>query len=645
MNNNWLKNDLNSFDESNNKNENENKFVWNTKKINEYFESRKNGIILDYPKPFLKKDINKKSPNLTFAYTKEEIEIFKKCINDVVYFSEEYAYSMTDEGVIKIKLRPYQIDILQTFQNNRDVVFLASRQIGKTVTTAIFIAWYICTNKDKNILIVSKDATSSKEIISKIKAVYDNLPYFIKPGVFTDNVYSIHFDNGCKIMSEATTPNSGRGYTIHLLYADEFAFVSDNISEQFFTSIYPTLSSSKISKFIITSTPNGANKFYEIYMESLAKKNTFKDLRVDWFQVEGRDEEWKQKQISTIGEDAFNQEYELNFFKGTSSLLTEDQKVRLIENSIEYEFKEIDALHDLFLEKNIKYDNLKWHPSITNIDDLKDYFIVITIDPAKGTLNDYTVFNFFKLELSNLKKIQNTKPTSGYYDYFNLNQIGVFRDNTIIIENSAILLGEIIKNLLDPSKVRIVLEVNFMASDFYINQILGYYQDIIDEDMFIKTYHSTSSTAKKLGVLMRKDNKITYCNLLKKMDKERRIYINEKTTCEELLTFSKNSKGTYENQSGNDDLAISCVLTSAYFFDSYNYKNGHKILNRGFEDHVDMYIDTLDKDTLDMVLNNVNKYELSNKPIIDDDLLHKISDILNNDTEYKKYLNSNKKFF
>ena len=187
---------------------------------------------------------------------------------------------------------------------------LASRQIGKTVTSSIFIAWYLCFHYDRNVMVVANKLATTSEIVDKIRIVMKNLPFFMKPGIQSGGVTGMRFDNGNRLFSQATTKTAAIGFTIHLLFADEFAHIHPNFLLPFYRSIYPTLSSSKVSRMIVCSTPNGMNLFYEIYQGAQQGLNAFHPIRVDWWQVPGRDEAWKKREIANLGnEELFNQEY------------------------------------------------------------------------------------------------------------------------------------------------------------------------------------------------------------------------------------------------------------------------------------------------------------------------------------------------
>jgi hypothetical protein len=306
--------------------------VWNTKRVNEEIDRIEKGLPAD-TSPFYEGKIEMKSADVVFEYTREELEELARCASDVVYFGNKYCHSMTDEGIRQIKLRPYQEDMLDSFQDNRFVIMLASRQIGKTVTSSIFIAWYVTFHSDRNVLVVANKLATTNEIVDKIRTILKNLPYFMKPGMYSAGVTGMRFDNGNRLFSQATTKTAAIGFTIHLLYADEFAHIHSNFLLPFYRSIYPTLSSSQISRIIISSTPNGMNLFYEIYQGAMEGKNNYYPIRVDWWQVPGRDEEWRKREVANLGsEELFNQEYG-NQFLASSRLLFDSNTLMLMKRT------------------------------------------------------------------------------------------------------------------------------------------------------------------------------------------------------------------------------------------------------------------------------------------------------------------------
>jgi hypothetical protein len=369
---------------------------WSTQKIQELLrKGEEEG--LDYKSvdnPFHEGETDLKRANLLYEYTPEEIVEIQKCAQDSVYFAK-YCQVMTDDGLRNIELRDYQKSILREYQRHRFSILLAPRQIGKSVTSSMILVWYLLFNHDKNAMILANVGSTAEELMDKIKGIVKGLPWFLKPGMVVNNVMSMKFDNGCRAIAKTTTKTSAIGFTIHFLYMDEFAHIHPNFIESFFRSTYPTVSSSKVSRIIITSTPNGMNKFYDLYQGALTGENSFNPIRVDWWQVPGRDEDWKNQEIANLGsEELFNQEYGNQFLSSTTLLLSSADLRKMKSNEAEYTWREIDALSD----QKLKYHNFRWHPKFQlGSDSLDGKSFVISVDLASGSRGDYTVVNIFRV--------------------------------------------------------------------------------------------------------------------------------------------------------------------------------------------------------------------------------------------------------
>ena len=217
-----------------------------------------------------------------------------------------------------------------------------------SITSAIFITWYIINNYDKTVVCTSANEDKVKELIEKIDTIMINLPFYMKLGIEIDNVKVKKYDNGCKIIGETATENSGAGNTANLLYSDEFALVDPTILDNFFRVIYPTLSANKNSKMIITSTARGLNKFYQIYNDAINGKNFFNPIRTDWFDVDGRDEAWKAQEIANLGSvEDFNQEYGNQFIAGNQLLFSSTLLKRLKRYERKFMNNQLDIIEEL----------------------------------------------------------------------------------------------------------------------------------------------------------------------------------------------------------------------------------------------------------------------------------------------------------
>ena len=248
-------------------------------------------------------------------------EIFIKNIKEGQYIQTEDGL----ERITKIKSTKNKVSMFDlTVEDENHRYYTNGILSHNTITSSIFLTWYMVFHFDKNVLLMSNKGATTKEIMDKIKAIVEGLPFFLKPGVLKKDVMTMIFDNKCRIIGQNTTKTGGIGFTIHLLFLDEFAHIPTHIQRPFYENVYPTLSSSKISRVIITSTPNGFDLFHDLYMGAVNKMNEYAAIKVDWWEVPGRDEAWKAREIANLSsEEAFNQQYGCNFLSSSSLLLSD----------------------------------------------------------------------------------------------------------------------------------------------------------------------------------------------------------------------------------------------------------------------------------------------------------------------------------
>ena len=559
--------------------------VWNSERVAECIKLIEDGKDVIGGTPFHEGDPTWKAAEVVYEYTDYELQEIARCAADVVYFANNYCMAMTDYGIQKITLRTYQEEVLRSFQANRFNVFLASRQIGKTVTSAIFITWYLLFNVDKNVIVLANKGATAAEIIDKIKSVFKGLPFFLKPGIIQNNVMTMRFDNGCRVMGQATTKTAAIGFTIHLAYMDEFAHIQASFVEPFYRSVYPTIAASQISRVIITSTPNGRNKFFEIYNGAIEKKNEYAPIRVDWWQVPGRDEKWKAREIANLGsEELFNQEYGNQFLAGDTLLLGGDALRAMKKIVRKYIWHQIDD----FEYAEIDYKALTWDPHFSFYDITTDDKFIFSIDIADGAGKDYSVINIFKVEKMSKASIRKMRRDRVENEdaFFRIKQVGMYRSNKAGAEELAKITEVLIFNVFNPDNVRVALEINFKG-DYFIEKLSKnpeYYEDI-----FLHTKHNEKARMLSLGIKLHKHNKMFFCREFRKLVMEKRIVLNEEVTFEEMNDFGINNKGTYSSQSGHDDVAMSCVnLVPLLHSDT-------------FADVVEDVYDLLEKDYKDLI--------------------------------------------
>jgi len=472
------------------------------------------------------------------------------------------------EKIISLKFSKSKISMFDLTVNSKNHRYYTNDILShNTICSGIFIAWYLCFHTDRNILVLANKMDTTKEIIDKIKIIYQNLPFFLKPGIIENAKTQLKFDNGVRLFSQATTKTAAIGFAIHLLYADEFAHIHSNYIESFWRSTYPTLSSSNISRVIITSTPNGLNKFHQIYQSAIEGTNEFKHQRVDWWQVPGRDEEWKRKEIANLGsEELFNQEYGNQFLASSRMLLNSNILLYLKRTCKKYKWKEVFDFDDF----EGAYDELKWHPEFDpNTIDKKNDRFVVSIDLGDGVGSDYTIANIFKIETQSRAMIKKIATINDESSFFRLRQVGLWRSNTHSVDDFAYILETLIFSVLNADIVRVVLEINFKG-DVLIKKMernREYYPEI-----FMHTQHAAGHTYLKPGIKIKADNKEMYARELKNLIKIKRLIPTEMKTFEELGAFGLNSKGRYEAQSGHDDLPMSLINLVPYFDNDVFYE-------------------------------------------------------------------------
>ena len=254
-------------------------------------------------------------------WTPELITEYKKCSQDAIYFCKTYMRLINlDKGLVPFNPYPYQEKIIKSVVENRFTVVCTSRQAGKTTSYVAFVLWYILFNPQKTIGILANKGDVAKEILGRVKLAYEHLPKFIQQGVLKWNEYSIWLENGSRIIASATSSSSVRGFSLNVCIVDEASFVEK--FDEFFASVFPTISSGKETKVLLVSTPNGLNTFYNIFTQ--APGNGYNPILVHWTDVPGRDEKWKQETLAAFGNDTerFASEFECEFLGSSGTLLS-----------------------------------------------------------------------------------------------------------------------------------------------------------------------------------------------------------------------------------------------------------------------------------------------------------------------------------
>ena len=452
---------------------------------------------------------NIKRDGVEQSWTSEEIREYAACMKDPVYFAKRHLKVISlDEGLIDFNLYPYQEEMFNHFDGNRFSIVLACRQSGKSISSVAYLVWYSIFHPEKTVAILANKGATAREMLARATLMLENIPFFLQPGCKAVNKGSIEFSNNSRILAAATSGSSIRGLSVNLLFLDEFAFV-ENASE-FYTSTYPLVSAGKDTKVIITSTANGlGNIYHKLWEGAVQGTNEFKPFRIDWWDVPGRDDEWKRQTVSNTSELQFDQEFGNNFH-GTGNTLISGNTLLAMK-----------AKAPIYTQESIKvYDRPKQNPSY-----------MMFVDVAKGRGQDYSTFNLVDISARPFK------------------QVAVYRDNNI----SPILFPDIIyKYAKTYNDAYVVIESNDQGS-VVCN---GLYYDLEYEHVFVESMIKKNA----IGVEMTRKVKRIGCSNIKDLVERNKIDIVDADTIIEFSTFV--AKGnSYEASDGNhDDLVMNFVL-------------------------------------------------------------------------------------
>lgn len=603
---------------------------WDAESIKKANQSVQRGVKLK-DNPFHKNNPMWKKGDVVYKFSKDELLEYERCMDDIIYFAEKYAYLLTDNGYVNVKLRDYQIDLLRHLQKNKLSIVLASRQVGKTVTSSIFIAWYVCFHFDRNVLFCANKGETALEIVKKAKDIIARLPFFMKPGVYELNKGGVAFDNGCILHSMTTSNKTGIGFTIHVLFMDEFAHIPNEFVDDFYENIYPTLSSSSNGRIIITSTPNGHNKFEKLWKGShkvgrpnSERQNSYEGFRIDWWQVPGRDDKWKQRQIMDLGsEAAFNRQFGNQFISSSSVLIRMEDLKFLEKNKTEFVWRELSGFEDLVEAFDFEYDNLLWHPDFdVELLSSKEEFFYPSLDIGEGIGKDYSVLNIFRLEPIPKKDYKYLHYAHSIYDLFRLNQVGIYRDNFTDPDKLGMLWYFMLTRILYQENARSMLEWNTYGTQTLAKaKMMEGDANKLEEELIMAFKHTVNARTKKVGLKLRKDNKPSYASKFKEKVSRRRINVTHNITVDEFKEYGRDNKGNYKGLGDNDDCFASSMNLVACMDTAY------------FTDHAEELFDYLPAETQRQIEEKIEGASYSEiNPDSDD-----VFDVEN--TEYNKYIN------
>ena len=256
-------------------------------------------------------------------WTPDLLKEYMKCAEDPIYFAKEYIKIVhVDRGLVPFEMYDYQKEIADKIFNNRRVAVLTARQSGKTTTAVAVILHYILFNEFKTVAILANKGDASREVMARVKLAYEALPKWLQQGIEEWNKGNIALENGCQVLAGTTSSSAIRGKSVNFLYLDEVAFIEGY--DEFFASVYPTISSGESTKLLMTSTPNGLNHFWKTCKGAEEGTNGYEFVKVMWNDVPGRDEKWRKETIESLDHDQekFEQEYCCEFLGSSGTLIS-----------------------------------------------------------------------------------------------------------------------------------------------------------------------------------------------------------------------------------------------------------------------------------------------------------------------------------
>ena len=466
---------------------------------------------------------NLKRANVPINFTQDQIQEYLKCKADPVYFAKKYIQIVSlDEGLVPFNLYDFQEEMVRCFHANRFNIAKLPRQTGKSTTVVAYLMHYAIFNDNVNIGILANKAPTARELLGRLQLAYENLPTWLQQGIIAWNKGSMELENGSKILASSTSASAVRGMSFNIIFLDEFAFIPNHIAEQFFASVYPTISSGKSTKVIIISTPNGMNMFYKLWHDAELGRNEYVTTEVHWSQVPGRDEKWKEQTIANTSERQFTQEFECEFLGSVDTLISA-AKLR----AMSYD----EPLH--------QSGGLKIYEEVK-----ENHEYLMTVDVSRGVNNDYSAFIMYDITTVPYKVV------------------GIYRNNEV----KPMVFPNIIHQVSTRyNQAYILCEVNDIGDQ--VASILQY--DLENENVLMCAMRGRagqvvgqgfSGTKTQLGVKMSTTVKKIGCSNLKQLVETDKVLINDYDIIAELTTFIQ-KKQSFEAEEGcHDDLAMCLVI-------------------------------------------------------------------------------------
>ena len=477
---------------------------------------------------------NLKRTGLAHNFTKDEIVEYQKCSESPIYFIKNYVRIVSlDHGLVPFDMYNFQEGMVDTMHENRFTIFKLPRQSGKSTIIISYLLHYVLFNPNTTVAVLANKSTTARDILGRLQLAYENLPKWMQQGIIAWNKGNIELENGSKILAAATSSSAIRGGSYNVIFLDEFAFVPTNVADQFFASVYPTITSGQNTKVIIVSTPHGMNQFYKLWVDAEEGRNNYIPTEVHWSEVPGRDAAWKEETIRNTSESQFNSEFECEFLGSIDTLISPAKLKQLTYRTPIRSNSGLD-LYEMPLEKST---------------------YIITADVARGTQNDYSAFLVFDITTIPYKVVAK------------------YRDNEI-------------KPLLFPTKIHevakaynqafVMIEVNDIGE-----QVASTMQFDLEYDNLIMASMrgragqvlggGFSGGRAQLGVRTTKAVKKIGCSNLKQLVEDNKLIIEDYDCINELSTFIIKGSSFQADDGCNDD-TVACLFLFSWASDQTYFK-------------------------------------------------------------------------
>ena len=477
---------------------------------------------------------NLKRTNVSQEFSEENIREYNKCSKDPSYFIEAYIKIVSlDHGLVPFNMYDFQRDMVNSMHNNRFTIHKLPRQSGKSTIIISYLLHFVLFNPNVSVAVLANKATTSRDILGRLQLAYENLPVWMQQGISAWNKGNIELENGSKIIAAATSSSAVRGGSYNVIFLDEFAYVPSTIAEQFFSSVYPTITSGESTKVIIVSTPHGMNMFYKLWVDAKEGRNGYVPTEVSWREVPGRDDAWREETIRNTSEAQFNSEFECEFLGSIDTLIS---AVKLRQMTYKTPLQTNAALD--------VYEKPK-----------QDHTYMLTADVARGTKNDYSAFIVFDITEIPYRVVVK------------------FRDNEI-------------KPLIFPSKIYEIAKVYNQAYVMVeVNDIGEQVANTLQFDLEYDNLVMASMRGRagqilgagfsggraQLGIRTTKAVKKIGCSNLKQLIEDNKLIVEDYDIINELSTFIVKGSSFAADDGCNDD-CVACLFIFGWATDQTYFK-------------------------------------------------------------------------